>query len=96
MPLEKGSSQETISKNIETEINAGKPPKQAQAIAYSEAGESRGKDAMSGFDAIAKATEIREARTKDTVLNWAGGEHVVTKQEQASNGPAREEASGVK
>ena len=35
MPLEKGSSQKTISHNIETEINAGKDPKQAAAIAYS-------------------------------------------------------------
>jgi 8-oxo-dGTP pyrophosphatase MutT (NUDIX family) len=37
MPLLSGSSQETISKNIETEIRAGKPPKQAAAIAYSKA-----------------------------------------------------------
>lgn len=36
--LVKGSSQAVISKNIETEINAGKDPKQAEAIAYSEAG----------------------------------------------------------
>jgi len=35
MPLEKGSSQKTISRNIETEINAGKDPRQAAAIAYS-------------------------------------------------------------
>jgi len=44
VPLAQGSSQETISKNIETEINAGKPPKQAQAIAYSVAGKSRDDD----------------------------------------------------
>jgi hypothetical protein len=37
MPLEKGSSQETISHNIATERNAGKPEKQAVAIAESEA-----------------------------------------------------------
>lgn len=41
MPLEKGSSQETISKNIATEVRAGKPQKQAIAIAYSVAGKSR-------------------------------------------------------
>lgn len=40
MPLLEGSSQETISKNIETEINAGKDPKQAAAIAYSKAGKA--------------------------------------------------------
>lgn len=38
MPLEQGSSESTISHNIETEIEAGKDPKQAEAIAYSVAG----------------------------------------------------------
>ncbi len=37
MPLEKGSSREAIGSNIATEINAGKPPKQAEAIAFSKA-----------------------------------------------------------
>ena len=41
MPLEKGSSQAAISRNIATEIRAGKPPKQAAAIAYSVVGENR-------------------------------------------------------
>ena len=35
MPLKKGSSNKTRSENIRREINAGKPPKQAAAIAYS-------------------------------------------------------------
>jgi hypothetical protein len=37
MPLKRGSSRKAISQNIKTEIAAGKPPKQASAIAYSEA-----------------------------------------------------------
>lgn len=34
MPLKKGSSDKTRSKNIATEVRAGKPAKQAAAIAY--------------------------------------------------------------
>lgn len=41
MPLKKGSSKATIQKNIKTEIKAGKPAKQAAAIAYATARKSK-------------------------------------------------------
>jgi hypothetical protein len=43
MPLKKGSSKKVIAANIRTEMHAGKPQRQAIAIAMRKAGKSRKK-----------------------------------------------------
>ncbi|MCI4436276.1 MAG: hypothetical protein JHC33_05625 [Ignisphaera sp.] len=43
MPLIKGKSKEAVKKNIKTEIAAGKPQKQAVAIALNTAGKNKKK-----------------------------------------------------
>jgi hypothetical protein len=43
MPLKKGKSKAVVSANIKTEMHAGKPQKQAIAIAMSKAGKTKPK-----------------------------------------------------
>jgi len=47
MPLKKSSSQKAFSENVKAELKAGKPVKQAVAIAYSEKREAEKKSPKS-------------------------------------------------
>lgn len=73
MPLQEGSSRETISANIATEVRAGKDPKQAAAIAYSKA---RGDDAGTILDAI-KDSVVRLQSRVDAFCDRRADDHRV-------------------
>jgi hypothetical protein len=62
MPLKEGKSQDVISSNIRTELEAGKPRDQAVAIALSKAGKkkmSKGGTVKSRFSSSPRANTFR-------------------------------------
>lgn len=69
MPLEKGKSKTVFSHNVRTEVKAGKPVKQAVAIAYRE---------KRGGDQLRKAVEAgeREAEAQKQAKALLDGKYV--------------------
>lgn len=61
MPLKKGNTKKAISSNIKTEIAAGKPQKQAVAIALSTA---RGKKQKNTAATAHRAVSIKKRKKK--------------------------------
>lgn len=82
MPLESGSSKGAISKNIATEVLAGKPQKQAVAIAYSKA---RGDNISSGSSSGRPPKEQLDPGEKEPVM-------ADEKEEKAREDAARRDA----
>jgi hypothetical protein len=55
MPLESGKSKNSFKKNVATEVNAGKPTKQAVAIAYAK---QRGDEAQRQTKALLEGKHV--------------------------------------
>jgi len=77
MPLASGKSQATVSKNIATEVRAGKPVKQAAAIAYSKA---RG-DAESRKEQYLVKVRAKDGEEYDTIVYGKDGPNALTQAE---------------
>jgi hypothetical protein len=99
MPLLKGSSQKTISKNIATERHAGKPEKQAIAIAESEARRT-GRDVSKNACPLCGQTKL----LKDNVLkpHYADGKlcpasylRIETAEQQARESKAKDAVTPI-
>jgi hypothetical protein len=64
MPLKSGSSDATVSGNIKREIDAGKPKKQAIAIAMSKAGRSNQEASEAFGEGIAATRRLKEEQRR--------------------------------
>jgi Flp pilus assembly protein TadB len=76
MPLEKGKSQEAISRNIKREMEAGKPQKQAVAIALRTAGAPKPDAIHAYMDSVRMGNPC-----------WAGYEAYGTKEKNGKTVP---------
>jgi Flp pilus assembly protein TadB len=76
MPLEKGKSHEAISRNIKREIEAGKPQKQAVAIALRTAGVPKADAIQSYMDSVRMGNPC-----------WAGYQAFGTKEKDGKSVP---------
>ena len=70
MPLKNGKSEAALQANIKTEINAGKKPKQAEAIAYSKQRESEDNDEGTTFKIYDKE-QIGQSSREPDINGWA-------------------------
>ena len=95
MPLKEGSSKETISENIATEVRAGKPRDQAVAIAYDKAGKSKKERKMKkSLDWSKELGNCEDALVKHNV-NGQNGQWQVLEKQMGGAGAGVNQAAGM-
>lgn len=77
MPLNHSSTNKARSENIATEIDAGKDPKQAEAIAYAE--QRRARDCLAAERAALDAERFNYEMQRITTFPGTTLEHMSTK-----------------
>jgi len=90
MPLIKSASPKAFAQNVRTEMHAGKPQKQALAIAYSAAGEGKNKrpsntSTQGGADPHSHHSARRSADYHDRVIDASYTRPSATKMTRAEH-----------
>ena len=89
MPLMKGKSNAAFQHNIKAEMAAGKPQKQAVAIAYSEAGEAKHHSSHSKKRSDhyhSKVVEAQKVSRGPTMMTRAKGQLINPEEDRFSDG----------
>ena len=97
MPLNKSKSRAAFQENVKTEIAAGKPPKQAVAIAYATKGEKKSehhsdhsaKRSQHYHQHVAEPTRINPTRIGRGATKMTRAEQQINNQEESGESDKR-------
>ena len=93
MPLNKSKSQAAFQENVKTEIAAGKPPKQAVAIAYATKGlhhsDHSAKRSQHYHQHVAEPTRINPTRIGRGATKMTRAEQQINNQEESGESDKR-------
>jgi len=86
MPLIKGKSKGAFAHNVKAEIAAGKPPKQAVAIAYAEKGEHHSAHSAKRSKHYHEVVMAQKVTKSPTKMTRAAGQLINPEEDRFSDG----------